>query len=89
MYGEEFEYCTRMKNYNKKIYYYPYYKAIHFGRKSSEKTKYILFLEQQKSMLYCYRLIYGNHNIFVVKIILLLRYFDPIDICQHVICFKT
>ena len=55
MYGEEVEWCWRIKKAGFKVYFTPSAKIVHIGRGSSQKIPTRAFIGEYKSIIYFYR----------------------------------
>lgn len=66
MYGEDIDWCFRIKQSGWKNYYYPKVKIIHYKGESSKKQSTRMIGEFHKSMLIFYNKHYKNQYIFLV-----------------------
>ena len=70
MYGEEVEWCWRIKNAGHKIYFTPTTKIIHIGRGSSRKIPTSAFIGEYKAVLYFYQKYKGKFSLQIVRLLL-------------------
>jgi len=70
MYGEEVEWCWRIKNAGFKIYFTPVTKIIHIGRGSSQKVSTSAFIGEYKAVVYFYQKYKGKFSLQIVRLLL-------------------
>jgi len=67
MYGEDIDWCYRIKQAGWEIYYHPKAKIIHYKGASSEKRKYRMIYEFHRAMVTFYRKHYARKKFFLVN----------------------
>ena len=67
MYGEDIDWCYRIKQAGWEIYYHPGAKIIHYKGASSEKRKYRMIYEFHRAMLIFYTKHYARKKFFLVN----------------------
>lgn len=70
MYGEEIEWCYRIKKAGFNIYFSPTAKIIHIGRGSSQKIPTKAFIGEYEGIIYFYKKYKGNISLQIVKVLL-------------------
>ena len=70
MYGEEIEWCYRIKKAGFKIYFSQAAKIVHIGRGSSQKTPAKAFVGEYKGVIYFYKKYKGKISLQIVKVLL-------------------
>ena len=66
MYGEDIDWCYRIKKAGYKIVYYPMAKIIHYKGSSAKKKRFMTVYEFHRAMLIFYNKHYkGEYNVFV------------------------
>lgn len=72
MYGEDIDWCYRIKKAGWEIYYYPEARIIHYKGASSKKKKYRMIYEFHRAMVIFYQKHYAPNKFVLVNIIVLL-----------------
>ncbi|GAW29473.1 glycosyltransferase family 2 protein [Carboxydocella sp. ULO1] len=72
MYGEDIDWCYRIKKAGWEIYYYPEARIIHYKGASSKKKKYRMIYEFHRAMVIFYQKHYAPNTFVLVNIIVLL-----------------
>lgn len=67
MYGEDIDWCYRIKKAGWAIYYHPRAKIVHYKGASSEKRKYRIIFEFHRAMVLFYRKHYSKEKVFIVN----------------------
>lgn len=67
MYGEDIDWCFRIKHAGWEIYYHPKAKIIHYKGATSVKRKYWMIYEFHRAMLIFYRKHYAEKKSFLVN----------------------
>ena len=70
MYGEDFEWCYRIKKAGYKIYFSPEAKIVHIGRGSSQKIPTRAFVGEYKGIVYFYQKHKGKFSLQIVRLLL-------------------
>ena len=70
MYGEEVEWCYRIKKAGYKIYFSPITKIIHIGRGSHKKIPTQAFIGEYKSLIYFYKKYKSKIALQILKLLL-------------------
>ena len=70
MYGEEIEWCYRIKKAGYKIYFSPITKIIHIGRGSHKKIPTQAFIGEYKSLIYFYKKYKSKFALQILKLLL-------------------
>ena len=70
MYGEEVEWCYRIKKAGYKIYFSPVTKIVHIGRGSSQRIPTAAFVGEYKAVLYFYGKYKGKVSLQIALILL-------------------
>lgn len=70
MYGEEVEWCYRIKKGGFKIYFSPVTKVIHIGRGSSKKTLTKAIIGEYQGLIYFYKKHKNNFSLQILKVLL-------------------
>lgn len=70
MYGEEVEWCWRIKKANFNIYFSPITQIVHIGRGSSGKISTSAFIGEYKSVLYFYKKYKSQSALQIARILL-------------------
>lgn len=70
MYGEDFEWCYRIKAAGYQIYFTPVTKIIHIGRGSSQKIPTRAFIGEYKGIIYFYQKHKGKLSLQIARFLL-------------------
>src|SRR3989344_7200678 len=70
MYGEEVEWCHRIKKAGFKAYFSPITKIVHIGRGSSQKIPTSAFIGEYKAILYFYQKYKGKFSLQIARSLL-------------------
>ena len=70
MYGEETEWCYRIKKAGFKVYFSPTAKIIHIGRGSSKKIPTSAFIGEYQGVIYFYKKYKGKISLQIVRLLL-------------------
>lgn len=70
MYGEEVEWCYRIKKAGFKIYFTPLTKIIHIGRGSHQKVPTQAFIGEYKGLIYFYKKYKSKFSLQILKLLL-------------------
>lgn len=70
MYGEDFEWCYRIKKASYQIYFSPAAKIVHIGRGSSNKIPTRAFVGEYKGIIYFYQKHKGKISLQIVRLLL-------------------
>ena len=63
MYFEDVDWCYRLKEKNLQIYYFPEFRAIHYGGQTTSRRSWTMHRIYQKSCrIFCKKYIYPRHN---------------------------
>lgn len=69
MYGEDIDWCYRIKEAGWEIYYHPEAKIIHYKGASSKKRKYKMIFEFHRAMVLFYKKHYAKNDSFLLNVI--------------------
>ncbi len=70
MYGEEVEWCYRIRRAGFKIYFTPITKMIHIGRGSHKKDPTQAFVGEYKGLIYFYKKYRSNFSLQILRLLL-------------------
>ena len=70
MYGEEVEWCYRIKKAGYKVYFYPNTKIIHIGRGSRQKVPTQAFIGEYEGLMYFYKKYKSRVALQILKVLL-------------------
>lgn len=70
MYGEEVEWCFRIKKAGFNVYFSPVSKIVHLGRGSTEKISARAFIEEYNGVKYFYKKHKGGFSLQIARILL-------------------
>lgn len=88
MFAEEEDICFSAKKKGWKIYFYPFCKVIHYGRKSSEGLEEARIINHRMSALYYYSKRYNRFFMILIRMIFLINIIMRITVLGFMIIFN-
>ena len=88
IFGEEVDWCKRIKDYGWMVFFIPHAKIIHYGGQSSSQANQKNLIEKHKARREYFKKHYGHLGSFISKIIFCIGVFIRSVLCLPVLFFS-